>query len=150
MPCLPTAYIPLKIFADASVFDAGRCLPYHYQRETPIRLLHLMRALSFRGRSKEFCLYAVAGSSRQQHDQGEYGGQYYNVDTNHMPPKFTIRITANNIRPAIHCSRVIMLLVSCRSALPGACICPEPSSRDPLSSAPSSGLSLSICVCSRI
>ena len=150
MPCLPTADSPLKIFADASVFDAGRCLPYHYQRETPIKLLHLMRALSFRGRSKEFCLYAVAGSSRQQHDQGEYGGQYYNVDTNHMPPKFTTSMTASIVKPAIHCSRVIMLLVSCRSAPPSACICPGPSSRDLLSSAPSSAISLSICVCCRI
>ena len=116
----------------------------------PLNTVHPVGA-SFRGRSKEFCLQTVAGSSRQQHDQGEYGGQYYNVDANHMPPRFPVRITAKIIKAVIQCLLLsIMLLVSYRSAPQGVDICPEPSSRDPLSSAPSSMISPSTCVCCRI
>ena len=112
----------------------------------PLNDLHPV-GVSFEGRSKEFCLQTVAGSSRQQHDQGEYGGQHYQVDANHMPPRFAIRITASIITAAIHDRVFIMPPASCRSALPGADICPAPSSRDPLSSTPFSTISLSICVC---
>ena len=115
----------------------------------PLNDLHPV-GVSFRGRSKEFCLQTVAGSSRQQHDQGEYGGQHYQVDANHMPPRLPMRITASIITAAIHNLVFIMLLVSCRSALPSAGICPDSSSKDPLSSAPSSAISLSTCACYRI
>ena len=115
----------------------------------PLNTVHPVGA-SFRGRAKEFCLQTVAGSSRQQHDQGEYGGQYYNVDTNHRPPRLPARIRASMTVAQIHNFVFIMLLASCRSALPGVDICPEPSSRDLLSSTPSSRISLSTCACYRI
>ena len=69
------------------------------------------------------------------------------------PPRFPIRISATIMAPMIRirlCSGVIMLPASYRSVPPGADICPAPSSRDLLSSAPSSTISLSTCACYQI
>ena len=76
----------------------------------PLNTVHPVGA-SFRGRSKEFCLQTVAGSSRQQHDQGEYGGQHYHVDTNHNPPRLPIRMKASMTVAQIHNFVFIMLLL---------------------------------------
>ena len=135
--------------------------------------------LSFRGRSKEFykpgtmicivhqvsaitpmisnpvILYSVPWPTCEQDYQCEYSGEHnefnahYIAPTNHSPPRLPITIIVNIIMPEMMCV-FIMLQASYRSARPGADICPEPSSRDPLSSAPSSRISLSTCACYRI
>ena len=104
----------VKIFADASVFDAGRIsrLPL------PMKNPHRIWSASCGGILRREVLRIL----------------FYMAPIHFIDPTMIVAITRlNSIASVIHFNQCIMLLASYRSVPPGADICPAPSSRDPLS-----------------
>ena len=92
--------------------------------------------LSFRGRSKEFykpgtmicivhqvsaitpmisnpvILYSVSWSACEQHDQGEYGGEHYQLNAHKMPPRLPVKTITKSTNAVIHCCLVMAVCLS--------------------------------------